>query len=313
MDEPSGNRWSIAELDQELQRFHQDLQAAKLEPVAIFTYVDRARRFLRWRAQASSEQTTAPQSSSPDDLAIDLKRYQTSLEDLGRKRLTVISYIDGASRFLRWLVGDYEPGARRTNLARSTELAPTALGLGKHEVDPDSAVGAEHKADWQWEGNVVAALARSLQEGGWRIEHIADTERRERGIDLLASRDGAELAVEVKGYPSKTYVRGPKAGKRKRAHPSLLAVNYLSGAIFTVLAMQAARRSSSIAIGLPDVPRYRDLLVERRPAFAAIGIGVLLVAEDGMVEELLAPRPSLATGSDLVAPDDARKPGGPET
>ena len=63
---------------------------------------------------------------------------------------------------------------------------------------------------WYWEGNVVRAVANRLVEGGWVIEKTADTVSGEPGADIRASRNGQALVVEVKGYPSKVYERGPR-------------------------------------------------------------------------------------------------------
>ena len=59
--------------------------------------------------------------------------------------------------------------------------------------------------DWFWEGNVVGAIARALEQGGWDIVGKADTRSKERGVDIHAIRNGRTLLVEAKGYPSKSY------------------------------------------------------------------------------------------------------------
>jgi Holliday junction resolvase len=59
-------------------------------------------------------------------------------------------------------------------------------------------------ADWYWEGNVVEAIARFLTKDGWVIVGKADTQSKERGVDIRASREGRMLLLEAKGYPSKT-------------------------------------------------------------------------------------------------------------
>jgi hypothetical protein len=41
------------------------------------------------------------------------------------------------------------------------------------------------------------------------------TASRERGVDIEANRDSGQLLVQVKGYPSATYVLGPKEGQLK--------------------------------------------------------------------------------------------------
>lgn len=50
---------------------------------------------------------------------------------------------------------------------------------------------------------------------GWEVREAADTESKAPGIDLLATKDGRWLAVEVKGYPSTTDDHGPKRGQPK--------------------------------------------------------------------------------------------------
>jgi Holliday junction resolvase len=47
------------------------------------------------------------------------------------------------------------------------------------------------------EGHVQAAIVAHLERDGWTIEREADTASHEPGIDVLASRDGRSLAVEV--------------------------------------------------------------------------------------------------------------------
>jgi len=72
----------------------------------------------------------------------------------------------------------------------------------------------EYPKDWFWEGNVVDALERALAESGWRIENKADTQSKQQGVDLLASKESRELFVEAKGYPSKEY-RDPRVRRNK--------------------------------------------------------------------------------------------------
>lgn len=117
---------------------------------------------------------------------------------------------------------------------------------------------------------------------------MADTARRQRGLDIAAERGGQHLAVEVKGYPSADYVHGPKAGLRKRAHPSALATQFLAGAVFTAIGLTTST-ADLVALALPDVRRYGDLLEGVHDALAQLGIGILLVEESGAVRWDLDP------------------------
>ncbi len=78
---------------------------------------------------------------------------------------------------------------------------------------PEALVDAT--TEWWWEGNVQAAVGRHLAADGWSIRRVADTASRERGVDIEANRDSGQLLVQVKGYPSATYVLGPKEGQLK--------------------------------------------------------------------------------------------------
>jgi hypothetical protein len=64
-------------------------------------------------------------------------------------------------------------------------------------------------SDWFWEGHIQARLRDHHVAQGWRLLRESDCLSRERGIDLLLERGGEQLAIEVKGFPSTTYGRGP--------------------------------------------------------------------------------------------------------
>ncbi len=51
---------------------------------------------------------------------------------------------------------------------------------------------------WFWEGRVQAALALALEEAGWQVTEVADTETKAPGIDLLATMGERWLAIEVR-------------------------------------------------------------------------------------------------------------------
>ena len=58
---------------------------------------------------------------------------------------------------------------------------------------------------WPWEGTVQQVFADRLATEGWVIERLADTAKRQHGIDVLASHGSRHLGAEVKGYPSDRY------------------------------------------------------------------------------------------------------------
>lgn len=138
--------------------------------------------------------------------------------------------------------------------------------------------------DWFWEGNIVNALARNLIGKGWKIEGQANTQSKERGVDLRASKEGKILLVEAKGYPSKSYRDPRRADERKPTNPVNQAQQWYSHALLKVLRLQTAYPQAKVALAFPDFPRYRTLFNETKLGLEKLAIAVLLVNEAGEVE-----------------------------
>ena len=134
-----------------------------------------------------------------------------------------------------------------------------------------------------WEGNVQAAIVGYLTAEGWAIVSVADTASQARGIDVVAECDGRRLLIEVKGYPGTTYARGDQAGQPKPTPPTLQAQMWLSHAMLKIMRTRDKHPEAQVAIGLPDMPRYRTLLGEIAGSLAALGVLVLLVHDDRTV------------------------------
>lgn len=138
-------------------------------------------------------------------------------------------------------------------------------------------------SEWAWEGNVQSRVATRLAATGWSIIRVADTAQRERGVDIIAERDGQRLLVEVKGRPSSTYARGELAGQPKPTQPSTQAGVWFAEGL-TTLMRRGIEPRSRLAMALPDMPRYRNLLAEAGWALDRLDITVYLVAAAGAVE-----------------------------
>lgn len=139
---------------------------------------------------------------------------------------------------------------------------------------------------WYWEGNVQASVARFLVAAGWTIESAADTASRQRGIDLVATKRGRRLAVEVKGYPGTVYARGARAGQPKPTAPTTQARHWFAQALLTAVLVGGSEERAEVAIAFPDMPRFRDLIRRSEWALRRLGVRVFLVGEGGAVEEL---------------------------
>jgi hypothetical protein len=161
---------------------------------------------------------------------------------------------------------------------------PVAPVSPEEPSPPESPVDAT--AEWWWEGNVQAAVVRHLAAEGWDIHRVAGTSSRERGVDIDAVRGGERLLVEVKGYPSGTYLRGPKEGQRKSTSAPLQARTYFAGALLSGLLMRADHPSARVILALPDVETYRTLAARTSPPLIQARVELWLVSEGGTVSEI---------------------------
>lgn len=142
-------------------------------------------------------------------------------------------------------------------------------------------------SDWFWEGNVQLAIQLSLEKAGWTIRSSADTASKAHGTDLLASLASRTLAVEVKGYPSTNYADPRRALETKKTNPINQAGHWYAQAVLKAMRMRSSLPLAEIAIGLPDFPRYRNLLADTEGSLRVIGVGVYLVAEPASVKLLI--------------------------
>ena len=138
--------------------------------------------------------------------------------------------------------------------------------------------------DWFWEGNVQEKLAKHLENQGYKVT-VTDTLSKSRGVDISAQKNLDKMLIEVKGYPSNKYVDGSKQGQVKKTPPTLQAHHWFSDAFVSVIRRKNKFPKSSIAIGLPEFPRYLDLIEEAKWALEKLDIKVFIVPQTGEVYE----------------------------
>ncbi len=138
-------------------------------------------------------------------------------------------------------------------------------------------------ADWYWEGNVVEAIARFLEQGGWTIVAKADTHSKKSGVDIQAGKDSQIILFEVKGYPSTHYRDPRRSDEVKRTNPTNQAQQWYSHALLKAMRLQTKHPEALVVLGFPDFPRYRTLFAETQSGLAKLGVGFLMVGEDGRV------------------------------
>lgn len=155
--------------------------------------------------------------------------------------------------------------------AATSQAPSTPAATASHEV----------REEWHWEGNIQARLCDYLEDTGWVIERTADTASGERGIDIVARLADRRLGVEVKGFPSRFYARGPRRGEVKRTHPNLQARHWLADAIAAAIRARSRHPEWDVAIALPDHPAYVESLPHVEWALVRLGIGLIFVPEHG--------------------------------
>jgi hypothetical protein len=134
----------------------------------------------------------------------------------------------------------------------------TPHASGGDVADPVTVVPTG-EGDWHTEARVQAMLIGHLRREGWEIVRSADTARRERGIDIEATRGAETVAVEVKGFPGRNYADPRRAGERKRTQPGTQAKGWYGRAILAAMIVRTQRPDVRAVIAFPDFPRYREL------------------------------------------------------
>lgn len=163
---------------------------------------------------------------------------------------------------------------------------PAAVAPEAPPVPAASDIRQDATTEWWWEGNVQAAVVRHLAAEGWSIRRVADTSSREHGVDIDASRGAERLLVEVKGYPSATYVRGPKEGTAKAGGVAMQARTYYAGAVLSGMLMRSERPDARVLLVLPDVETYRSLTARTCGPLDRTGVELWLVDQAGTISQI---------------------------
>lgn len=161
--------------------------------------------------------------------------------------------------------------------------AAVSSALASHDALPGTPLGetTQPSGEWHTEANVQSCLVTALATDGWRILSVANTATKEHGIDVVASRDGQTVGVEVKGFPSRVYADPARAGETKRTSPSTQAGHWFSQAVLAAMRLRGKEPAWRSVIVLPDFPRYRDLHSQTVGPLAAAEIGVWWVDQAG--------------------------------
>lgn len=172
------------------------------------------------------------------------------------------------------VAGKIEPRAS----SRLGDAPRTPLVASGSDTDARTAAG-----EWHTEANVQAALVTALASDGWHIMSVANTATKERGVDVIAAREGKTMGVEVKGFPSRSYADPARAGEPKRTAPSTQAGHWFAQAVLAAMRLRSKEPAWRSVIALPDFGRYRDLYAETAGSLTAASIELWWVDQSGGV------------------------------
>ena len=178
---------------------------------------------------------------------------------------------------------------RRAVKGEAPDMRPATAG-SRPTQEPTSTsefpMHTEPQSEWFWEGNIQAAVVSHLASEHWSILAVADTESRESGADVRAKREGQTLWVEVKGYPSSFYARGPKRGQRKPTTPATQARTWFSNALLTGVLLRSEYPDDLVWLVFADFQTYASLARRINRLLNRNGIEVRLVDEQGSLRSV---------------------------
>lgn len=177
------------------------------------------------------------------------------------------------------------PSAGRFYAAQGDLVDRSTRWLAGSALTPAPVAPTEHASgsleDWHTEANVQASLVTALAADGWLILSVANTATKEHGVDVIATRDGQTVGIEVKGFPSRGYADPSRAGETKPTSPSTQATHWYSQAVLAAMRLRGKEPTWRSVIALPDFPRYRDLHAQTTASLAAAQIEVWWVDRTG--------------------------------
>ncbi len=139
-----------------------------------------------------------------------------------------------------------------------------------------------YEDEWFEETNVSRKIRDFLVQNGYEITKFCE-DKRERGHDIEATKERQKIIIEVKGYPSDKYVRGPDKGNKKRTHPNSQAKHWFGEALLSLLMAKSENPDCKIVMGLPGFKKYRELLDKVEFVIKKLDMGYILVDEKGDV------------------------------
>ncbi|AWX54270.1 hypothetical protein AB432_004105 [Brevibacillus brevis] len=152
---------------------------------------------------------------------------------------------------------------------KTTNRLLIANGSESDEVFNSYSTESKHTT-WYWEGNVQSKVVGYLAINGHTIHSVSDTASRTPGKDIIASKDGKEFWISVKGYPEKSQ--------------HVQARHWFSGAIFDLVLYHGENSKILLGIALPDgFTTYENLVTRIRWLKESMPFRIYWVNESGVV------------------------------
>ena len=156
--------WSDEDLERELSRYEHDARGRGLTPSSVHSYVDYARRFLRWRSGTYvprgiplPNQRVGAIVAEAMELGRDVDRYERALVAAGLRPRAIATYVGEAARFVRWI---------RRDPARPSGLAAPVLRPRIARKGSSKDLGRRQEPGAHETGVVPAALRVLVDQ--WR-------------------------------------------------------------------------------------------------------------------------------------------------
>jgi Holliday junction resolvase-like predicted endonuclease len=145
-----------------------------------------------------------------------------------------------------------------------------------------------HINEWFYEGRISKCLVEYLIKNGYEIIKDNSDNIYAKGEDIIASRKGLQEIIEVKGFPTTYYAKGPKKGQPKPTKPKLQAKHWFSDALLSSIfnyQKQKGNKKFILALALPLNERYKELISSVEDFFTDNGIDfkVYFIDENGFV------------------------------
>lgn len=131
------------------------------------------------------------------------------------------------------------------------------------------------------ENDIVKKVSAHLEANGYDI--IQSLSTAEKGVDIIAKKNGQTLYIEAKGQTSSNN-NTERFGK---PFTKSQIKSHISRAIFASMTLLSARSTeeTEVAIALPETKVHRGILNEVYPTLLQLNIQVFWVSESAVTQE----------------------------